>query len=106
MKRNKRSFVAMVGWVAVILMFTMPGAVYSAEEMSITGTVSSAGDLVADDGQVYTIVDDEMSNQLMAEEMGEKVKVTATVQEKEGKKLIQIINYEALSKHRTSVSEN
>jgi hypothetical protein len=106
MKRNRWSFVAMMLWVAVILMFTLPGAVYSAEEMSITGTVSEGGDLVADDGKVYTIVDDEMANQLMAEEMGEKVKVTATVQEKGGKKFIQIINYEPLSKHRTSVSED
>jgi hypothetical protein len=95
----------MVGWVVAILMFTLPGAAYSAEEVAVTGTVSEAGDLVADDGQVYTIVDDEMSNQLMAEEMGEKVRVTAVVQETQGKKLIKIINYEPLAKHRTSVSE-
>lgn len=90
MKRNRR-FLA-IAMCALFLMAMMSAAVLFAAEVTITGKISEQG-IVADDGQVYAVAEDEKGKEIM-EHVDKTVKVTGTVEEREGKKVITVTNYE------------
>ena len=65
-------------------------AAYAADEVTITGVVfSSKGIIRIADGQEYTIAIDEMGVDLIDEDR-KKVEVQGTVEEEEGKKIINV----------------
>jgi outer membrane usher protein FimD/PapC len=90
MKRNGR-FLA-IAMCALFLMAMMSAAVLFAAEVTITGKISEQG-IVADDGQVYAVAENEKGKEIM-EHVDKTVKATGTVEEREGKKVITVTNYE------------
>ena len=95
MKRKKRTLVIALCTLVFVTMLIAP-AVYAADEVTITGVVfSSEGIIRTADGQEYTIAVDEMGVDLIAEDR-KKVEVRGTVEEKEGKKIINVKKYTLL----------
>lgn len=90
MKRNKK-FLA-VGICALLLVAMLAGTALLAAEVTITGTISEEG-IVADDGQVYAVAENEKGDELM-DLVNKKVRVTGTVEEREGEKVITVTGFE------------
>ena len=65
-----------------------------AGEVTITGTISEEG-IVADDGQVYSVAENDKGEQLM-DLVDKKVRVIGTVEEREGKMMIEVTSYEVI----------
>jgi len=92
MKRNKK-FLA-VGICALLLLGMLFATALLADEVTITGTVSEEG-IVADDGQVYAVAENEKGDELM-DLVDKKIRVTGTVEEREGKMMIEVTSYEVI----------
>jgi hypothetical protein len=89
MKRNKR--ILAIGICALLLIALMPATALLAGEMTIQGKVSEEG-IVADDGQVYAVADSEKGHELMGH-ANKRFRITGTVEEREGKKLITVTGF-------------
>jgi hypothetical protein len=59
---------------------------------TITGEVTETNEIVTDDGTAYTIASSEKGDELAAM-VGEKVRVTGTVQEAEGENIISVTSF-------------
>jgi hypothetical protein len=99
MKTNTRFIVAVL---AVICMISIPFASVVASEDThkgakgtITGKVTEDFQLIADDGEVYAINDNEESKNLM-EHVGETVKVTGMLNEEDGEITITVTDFTVL----------
>ncbi len=90
MKRNKR--ILAIGICALLLVALTPGAALLAGEMTIKGKVSAEG-IVTDDGQVYAVADNEKGHELMGH-ANKRVRITGTVEESEGKKVITVTGFQ------------
>ena len=94
----KRETGALIIAVCTLVFVTMliASASYAADEVTIVGFVfSSEGIIRTADGQEYTIAIDEMGVDVIAED-GKKVEVQGTVEEEEGKKIINVKKYTVL----------
>ena len=92
MKRNKR--ILTIGICALLLVAMVSATALLAAEVTITGTISEEG-IVADDGQVYEVADNEKGQEVM-ELVAKKVKATGTVEESEGKTVITVTAFEVI----------
>jgi outer membrane usher protein FimD/PapC len=92
MKRNKK--VLTVGICALLLVAMVSATALLAAEVTITGTISEEG-IVADDGQVYAVAENEKGEEMM-ELVDKKVKATGTVEEQDGKKVITVTAFEVI----------
>lgn len=92
MKRNKR--ILAIGICALLLVAMVSATALFAAEVTITGTISEEG-IVADDGQVYGVAENEKGQEMM-ELVAKKVKATGTVEEREGKKVITVTTFEVI----------
>ena len=89
----KRKALLMMGIFAVVISLAFAASIFAADVMTITGKVTDENTILADDGEEYTIEDDEKGKELAAM-VDKKVKVTGTVEEKEGKKVITVDTFE------------
>lgn len=64
-------------------------------QMTITGTVDKDRRIVTDDGKAYDLAQSEEGKKV-CEHVGQKVKVTGSVEESEGKMMINVTGYEVL----------
>ena len=87
MKRDKKYL--FVGLCVLIIAAFLSGTAISGKTMTITGTVNDNYQIVADDGQVYEVADTEKGDEVV-DLVGKKVKVTGTVEESDGEKIITI----------------
>ena len=85
MTRNKRHL--FVGLCSMIIVAFITGVAISGECITITGTVNETLQIVADDGQVYEVGDTEKGDEVV-DLIDKKVKVTGTVEQSEGMKII------------------
>jgi hypothetical protein len=92
MKRNKKFLAA--GICALLLLGMVFATAVLADEVTITGTVSEEG-IVADDGKVYAVAENDKGDELM-ELVDKKIRVTGTVEELEGKMMIEVTSYEVI----------
>ncbi|UCH79804.1 MAG: hypothetical protein JSW20_08595 [Nitrospiraceae bacterium] len=70
----------------------------AAEQMTtvlISGTINDANQLVDNDGQTFDVADNDEGKKLLSH-AGQKVQVTGTVSESEGKKQITVTAYEIM----------
>ena len=93
MKRDKKYL--FVGLCVLIIAAFLSGTAISGKTMTITGTVNDNYQIVADDGQVYEVADTEKGVEVV-DLVGKKVKVTGTVEESDGEKVITITSYEVI----------
>ena len=95
MKRKTRTLIIALCTLVFVTMLIAPG-VYATDEVTIIGFVfSSEGIIRTSDGQEYTIAIDEIGVDLIDEDR-KKVEVRGIVEEKEGKKIINVKKYTIL----------
>lgn len=92
MKRNKKSLA--IGICVLLLAAMVSATALLAAEVTITGTISEEG-VVADDGQVYAVAENEKGQEMMGL-VAKKVKATGTVEEQDGKKVITVTAFEVI----------
>jgi hypothetical protein len=95
MKKNKRFL--LMGLCAMIIVTFLSGSAFSLETVTIAGTVNEDYQIVADNGQIYQVADTEKGDEVI-DLVGKKVKVTGTVEESDGEKVITITSYEVIGK--------
>lgn len=71
------------------------GKAAKAGEVTITGTLNDQGNIVTDDGKEYVVGGEDMRKELMGK-VDKKVKATGTVEEGEGKLVIEVTSYEVI----------
>jgi hypothetical protein len=83
--------------VFILALSVIFGSIPAMANTTITGEVDSANEIITADGIVYIIADTEKGGEL-ASMVGETVKVTGTVQEVEGAKVITIDSFSVVTK--------
>lgn len=100
MKRDKKNL--FVGLCVLIIVAFLSGTAISGKTMTITGTVNENYQIVADDGQVYEVADTEKGDEVV-DLVGKKVKVTGTVEESYGEKVITMTSYEVIGEKTVTI---
>ena len=95
MKKNKKFLFS--GLLAMLMIAFLAGPAISADSVNIVGIVNDDYQIVTDNDQVYEIAEGEKGDELI-EFVGKKVKVTGTVEEDDGAKLIIVTSYEVIEK--------
>ena len=83
--------------LVIMTMIAMPLAAVSSEQITIIGEVNESYQIVANDGQIYEVADTDAGIDLIDNQIGQKVKVTGTVEEENEIKTIAVEFYEILS---------
>jgi hypothetical protein len=91
--KAKRFFVVILAILIILPAFSLVSA---AEEVTIVCEVNDNYQLVGEDGQIYEVAVNEIGNKVVHKLISQIVKVTGTVQEKGGEKMITILSYELL----------
>ena len=95
MKRGKMKMVAVLAVLALTLV--MPLAVLAAEPTTITGEVNDSYQIVDGNGQVFEVADTTEGNDLVENHIGEKVKVTGTVEQDQDVKIITVTTFQVIA---------
>jgi len=101
MKTNRKHLSE--GFCALIIVSCLSGVAISGERITVTGTVNEDYQLVANDGRVYIVAEPEKVEGL-DEIINKKVRVTGTVEESEGVKIITITSYEAVREKTVTIA--
>jgi len=93
MKNSRR--ILFMGLCFTFLMLLFAGPAISVERITIVGIVNDDYQIVTADEKVYEVAETEKGDRVV-ELVGKKVKVTGTVEESEGTKIITVAAYEVL----------
>ena len=93
MKKNKK--LLFVGLLAMLMIAFLSGPAISADSVTIVGIMNDSYQIVTDNDQVYEIAEGEKGDELI-EFVDKRVKVTGTVEEDDGAKLITVTSYEVI----------
>ncbi len=66
-----------------------------AGDVTITGEVNGDYQIVADNGDVYDVAEDEKGDDLVAN-VGKKVVVQGTLQEEDGSKIVKVVSFKII----------
>ena len=83
----------LVGLLIMVMVAVMPLAAAASDTATIEGEVNDSLQIVASDGQVYEVLETPQGNELVENHVGEKVKVTGTVQEEGDVKTIGVTTF-------------
>ena len=92
--KTKRFFMEILLILIILAAFPF---VSSAEEVTIVCEVNDNYQIVGEDGQIYEVTVNEIGNEVVHKLISQIVKVTGTVKEEEGEKIITILSYEVLA---------
>jgi hypothetical protein len=92
-KKNKRISVA--GFLTMLTIAFLAGPVISADSVIIFGIVNDHCQIATDNNQVYEIAEGKKGDELI-EFVGKKARVTGTVEEEDGSKVIAVTAYEII----------
>jgi hypothetical protein len=84
-------------WVAVVIFVCIPLAALAAEPMTIEGQVNENYQIIDGTGQVYEVADTTQGNDLVENHIGEKVKVTGTIEQDQDTKIITVTTFTIVS---------
>lgn len=93
-KKFRRVITGIICLLSLVFICSSP---VFADEITVTGTVNDAYQIVADDGTVYEVADTDMGNDLL-EHIGKTVEVKGIVFTEEGVKVINVKSYKVLEK--------
>jgi hypothetical protein len=94
-----------VGLYTAVIFLMLSAIAVPVGPVTITGTVNSDNQIVADDGEVYTVAEREDREDL-AQYEGEEVRVTGMVEVRGGEKFISIVSYEVLAEEEDDEDED
>jgi hypothetical protein len=92
-KKNKKILVA--GFLPMLTIAFLAGPAISADTVIILGIVNDHCQIATDNNQVYEIAEGEKGDELI-EFVGKKARVTGTVEEDDGSKVIAVTAYEII----------
>ena len=95
MTRGKMKMVAVLA--VLVLTMVMPLAALAAESTTITGEVNDSYQIVDGNGQVFEVADTTEGNDLVENHIGEKVKVTGTVEQDQDVKIITVTTFQVIA---------
>ncbi|BBO91859.1 hypothetical protein [Desulfosarcina ovata] len=84
-------------WVAMAMILGVPFAAMAAESVTITGEVNDSYQIVDASGQVYEIADTTPGNDLVENHIGEKAKVTGTLEQDQDLKIITVTAFQIIT---------
>jgi len=84
-----------LGLIAAALLLILP-LTAAAESTTLEGEVNDSYQIVASDGQVYEVTDTTQGNDLVENHIGEKVKVTGTIEQEGDVKVITITSFQVI----------
>lgn len=93
MKNCRR--ILLMGLCFTFLVALFAGSAISADRTTIMGTVNDDYQIVTEDEKVYEVAETEKGDEVVRL-VGKKVKVTGTVEESEGTKVITVTAYEVM----------
>lgn len=93
MKKNRKESILLLCTMFFLLAGTVPAA--AGEQVTILGTVNAAYQIITDDQQAYDVAESEKGDEVV-EMIGRKVKVSGTVEEQDGAKVIFVTFYEVV----------
>lgn len=91
-----------MGICALTVIIGLLGCGVSGESLTTTGAINEDYQFVADDGQIYIVAEPDKIEQ-SDEIIGKKVKLTASVEESEGVKIITITSYEVIGQKSVTI---
>lgn len=83
--------------MAVVMALVAPMAGLTAETVTIQGEVNDSYQIVDGNGQVYEVADTAQGNALVENHIGEKAKVTGTLEQDQDVKIISVTAFEILA---------
>jgi Neuraminidase (sialidase) len=92
---ERRKITVIAGLIVMAILLIQPLAA-AAGSTTIQGEVNDSYQIVASDGQVYEVTDTTEGNDLVENHMGEKVKVTGTVEQEGDTKVITITTFQVI----------
>lgn len=84
-----------IGFLAMLMIAFLSGPAISANSVTLVGTLNTDGQIVTDNNQIYEIGENKKGDELF-ELVDKKVKVTGTVAEENGTKVITVTSYEII----------
>jgi hypothetical protein len=84
-----------LGLIVAALLLILP-LTAAAESTTLEGEVNDSYQIVASDGQVYEVTDTTQGNDLVENHIGEKVKVTGTIEQEGDVKVITITSFQVI----------
>jgi len=87
---GKKVFISVV---ALTLVAFLSGTAYADDAITIMGTVNADYQIVTSDGTVFEVADTDTGNEVV-DFVGQRVKVTGTIEELENTKTITITDYQ------------
>ncbi len=93
MKTNRKGLTLLFCVLFVLFVSGVPAL--AEEQVTILGTVNALYQIVTEDQQVYDVAESEKGDEV-AEMVGQKVKVTGTVEEQDDIKVIMVSAYEVI----------
>ena len=93
MKKDKKHL--LIGFLAMLMIAFLTGSAMSADSLTLVGTINADGQIVTANNQLYEIGENEKGDELI-ELVDRKVKVTGTVVEEDGARIITVISYEVV----------
>ncbi len=85
------------GGLSIFIILLALSTVAMASDVTIIGEVNDSYQIVAQDGKVYEVADTEKGNDLVENQIGQKVKVTGTLMEEGEYTVIFVKDYEILA---------
>jgi hypothetical protein len=73
-----------------------PAVVFCGEQVTLSGEINDSYQVVADDGQTYEVADNEKGNELVLNHIGERVKVSGSVEEEDDVRILTVSSFEIL----------
>jgi hypothetical protein len=93
--KNRMKVIAVLSVMVCLMLSAVPALAGSSA--TVTGEVTETNEIISEDGSAYTIAATEKGDELAAM-VGETVKVTGTVQEVEGEKIITVTSFSVVQK--------
>lgn len=93
----RRESMRMGVWVLLVMFMAVPLAAMAAEPMTIDGEVNENYQIVDGTGQIYEVADTTEGNDLVENHIGEKAKVTGTIEQDQDVKIITVTSFKIMS---------
>lgn len=83
----------LMAWVAWVMLIAAPLVAMAAETVTIEGEVNDSYQIVDGTGQVFEIADTVKGNDLVENHIGEKARVTGTLEQDQDVKIITVTDF-------------
>lgn len=87
----------MVVGIAIAMLMVVPFYAVAADTVTITGEINDSYQIIDTEGQVYEVADTTQGNELVENHIGEKAKVTGTIEQDQEVKIITVTAFQIVA---------